>query len=72
MTIYQYLKYYLMPFNSYSLLSAMGSGLLSYLKGYGVIFGEERRSNLAPLSFTQMVLFSKPKTLYKYYYSYKK
>jgi len=25
MTIYQYLKYYLMPFNSYSLLSAMGS-----------------------------------------------
>jgi len=35
MTIYQYLKYYLMPFNSYSLLSAKGSGLFLFLKGNG-------------------------------------
>ena len=45
-----------------SLLSDMGSGLLSYLKGYGVIFGVEQRSNLAPLSFTQTSFFNEAKS----------
>ena len=46
----------------YSLLSILGSGLLLYLKGYGVKFEEVKRSNLAPLSFTQTSFFNEVKS----------